>query len=138
MIIKARTEVEGFVLSADDLKFVAAQYCRLHRKKARHISRLHSRKWRNWAACFIQAAWTEYCRRKLSKDLGEEEAKLHSTIQKDDSAGNTHNLGGTAFASRLASTVLRNLRVNASRKDRVRQISLPEKPVDPKFPMDEI
>lgn len=37
--VQALTEVEGFLLSADDLKFVATQYRRLHSKQLRHMFR---------------------------------------------------------------------------------------------------
>ncbi|ESQ37053.1 hypothetical protein EUTSA_v10002457mg [Eutrema salsugineum] len=103
--IQALTEVEGFVLSADDVKFVTAQF--------------YSREWQNWAACLIQAKWVNHCKRKLSKALREEEAKVHNTLQNDDSGGNTLNLCAPA---------LRHLREIASRNYRFRQISLPEKP----------
>lgn len=37
--VQAQTEVEGFVLSADDLKFVATQYRRINSKQLRHMFR---------------------------------------------------------------------------------------------------
>lgn len=37
--VQAQTEVEGFVLSADDLKSVSTQYRRLHSKQLRHMFR---------------------------------------------------------------------------------------------------
>ena len=55
--VKAITEVEAFALVAEDLKFVASQFRRLHSKQLRHTFRFHSHQWRAWAACFIQAAW---------------------------------------------------------------------------------
>ncbi|KAI3705332.1 hypothetical protein L1987_75568 [Smallanthus sonchifolius] len=58
-------DVEAFSLSADDLKFVATQFRKLHNKKLRHTFRVHSHQWRTWAACYIQAAWKRYKRRKL-------------------------------------------------------------------------
>ena len=62
--VKAVTEVEGFALIAEDLKFVAAQFRRLHSKQLRYTFRFHSHQWRTWAACFIQAAWFRYKRRR--------------------------------------------------------------------------
>ncbi|KAI4340417.1 hypothetical protein MLD38_025256 [Melastoma candidum] len=55
--VKAVKDVEAFALAADDLKFVASQYRRLHSKELRHKFRFYSHQWRTWAACFIQAAW---------------------------------------------------------------------------------
>ncbi|XP_010506646.1 PREDICTED: probable cyclic nucleotide-gated ion channel 3 [Camelina sativa] len=138
--VQAQTEVEGFVLSADDLKFVATQYRRLHSKQIRHMFRFYSVQWRTWAACFIQAAWKRYCRRKLSKALREEEGKLHSTLQNDNSGDNKLNLGAAIYASRFASHALRNIRANAAaRNSRFPHMLslLPQKPADPEFPMDE-
>ncbi|XP_028776047.1 protein CNGC15a-like [Neltuma alba] len=67
--VKALTEVEAFALIAEDLKFVAAQFRRLHSKQLRHTFRFHSHQWRTWAACFIQAAWFRYKRRKEASEL---------------------------------------------------------------------
>ncbi|EFH56499.1 ATCNGC3 [Arabidopsis lyrata subsp. lyrata] len=137
--VQALTEVEGFVLSADDLKFVATQYRRLHSKQLRHMFRFYSVQWQTWAACFIQAAWKRHCRRKLSKALREEESKLHNTLQNDDSGGNKLNLGAAIYASRFASHALRNLRANAAaRNSRFPHMLslLPQKPADPEFSMD--
>ena len=67
--VKAITEVEAFAFIAEDLVFVAAQFRRLHCKQLRHTFRFHSHQWRTWAACFIQAAWFRYKRRKDSIEL---------------------------------------------------------------------
>ncbi|XP_074307833.1 protein CNGC15b-like [Silene latifolia] len=64
--VKALSEVEAFALRAEDLKFVAAQFRRLHSKQLRHKFRFYSHQWRTWAACFIQAAWRRYKRRSLA------------------------------------------------------------------------
>ena len=44
--------------------------------KAESCSTLHfySHHWRTWAACFIQAAWHRYRRRKMAKDLSRRES----------------------------------------------------------------
>ncbi|KAI4304690.1 hypothetical protein MLD38_040165 [Melastoma candidum] len=67
--VKAITEVEAFFLRADDLKFVAAQFRRLHSKQLRHKFRFYSHHWRTWAACFIQAAWRRHRRRMELAEL---------------------------------------------------------------------
>ncbi|XXG58368.1 hypothetical protein AAC387_Pa04g0692 [Persea americana] len=67
--VRAIVEVEAFALHAQDLKFVANQFRRLHSKKLQHTFRFYSHQWRTWAACFIQAGWRRYKRRKIkSKD----------------------------------------------------------------------
>lgn len=71
--VKAITEVEAFALIAEDLKFVAAQFRRLHSKQLRHTFRFHSHQWRTWAACFIQAAWFRYKKRKEAASESEKE-----------------------------------------------------------------
>lgn len=65
--VRTLVEVEAFALRAEDLKFVANQFRRLHSKKLQHTFRLYSHHWRNWAACFIQAAWRRHKRRKMMK-----------------------------------------------------------------------
>lgn len=86
--VKALAEVEAFALIADDLKFVAAQFRRLHSKKLRHTFRFHSHQWRTWAACFIQAAWFRYKRRKEASELNKKECVcVNSTV---DSAAAEH------------------------------------------------
>ncbi|KAF3779887.1 putative cyclic nucleotide-gated ion channel 18 [Nymphaea thermarum] len=67
--VRALDEVEAFALRADDLKFVANQFKRLHSKKLQHTFRFYSHQWRTWAACFIQAAWRRHKKRKLARDL---------------------------------------------------------------------
>lgn len=71
--VKAITEVEAFALIAEDLKFVAAQFRRLHSKQLRQTFRFCSHQWRTWAACFIQAAWFRYKRMKESNEVKEME-----------------------------------------------------------------
>ncbi|CAA6672219.1 unnamed protein product [Spirodela intermedia] len=67
--VKTLTEVEGFALRAEDLKFVANQFRRLHSKKLQHTFRFYSHHWRSWATCFIQSAWRRFKRRRLARDL---------------------------------------------------------------------
>lgn len=67
--VKAISEVEAFALIAEDLKFVASQYRRLHSKQLRHKFRFYSHQWRTWAACFVQAAWRRYKRRQNASEL---------------------------------------------------------------------
>ncbi|EPS63081.1 hypothetical protein M569_11705 [Genlisea aurea] len=63
--VRSVTEVEAFVLGAEELRFVANQFRRLHSKKLQHTFRYYSHQWRTWAACFIQAAWRRHQRLRL-------------------------------------------------------------------------
>ncbi|EMS65738.1 putative cyclic nucleotide-gated ion channel 17 [Triticum urartu] len=83
--VRAQIEVEAFSLQAEDLKFVASQFRRLHSKKLQHTFRYYSHHWRTWGACFIQAAWRRYRRRKMAKDLSMRES-FHS-MRSEDSDG---------------------------------------------------
>ncbi|KAL9272996.1 putative cyclic nucleotide-gated ion channel 14 [Drosera capensis] len=72
--VKAVVEVEAFALRAEDLKFIAGQIRKLYSKELQHTFRYHSLQWRTWAACYIQAAWRMYMRRKLAKELAAAES----------------------------------------------------------------
>ncbi|RCV07394.1 hypothetical protein SEVIR_1G245600v4 [Setaria viridis] len=67
--VRAVSEVEAFALVADDLRFVASQFRRLHSAQIRHRFRFYSHQWRTWAACFIQAAWRRHKRRRASMEI---------------------------------------------------------------------
>ncbi|KAG6533222.1 hypothetical protein ZIOFF_007088 [Zingiber officinale] len=136
--VKAVSEVEAFALIADDLKFVASQFRKLHSKKLRHTFRFYSQQWRTWAACFIQAAWRRYSRKKLEESLREEEDRLQAAIVKDNAA--TPSLGATIYASRFAVNALRALRRNVARKARLQErlpVMLLQKPPEPDFTTEE-
>ncbi|KAL5572092.1 hypothetical protein UlMin_021689 [Ulmus minor] len=132
--VEAKTEVEAFALTSEDLKFVASQFRRLHSKQLQHTFRFYSLQWKTWAACFIQAAWRRQCKRKLDKSLREAEDRLQDALAND--AGNTPSLGATIYASRFAANALRGLRQNRSRSTRPPQRLLPllpQKPAEPDF-----
>ncbi|MBA0630304.1 hypothetical protein Godav_002418 [Gossypium davidsonii] len=67
--VQAVSEVEAFALQADDLQFFAHQFKRLQSKKLQHAFRYYSHQWRTWGACFIQAAWRRFKKRKMAKEL---------------------------------------------------------------------
>ncbi|KAK9910203.1 hypothetical protein M0R45_034174 [Rubus argutus] len=132
--VEARTEVEAFALMADDLRFVANQFRRLHSRQVQHTFRLYSMQWRTWAACFIQAAWRRHCKRKLEKSLREAEDKLHDAFASD--AGTSPSLVATVYASRFAANALRALRQKGARDTRPLPPLLPllpQKPTEPDF-----
>ncbi|KAI3687901.1 hypothetical protein L1987_81604 [Smallanthus sonchifolius] len=81
--VTAISEVEAFALTSEDLRFVATQFRKLHSKKLRHTFRVHSHQWRSWAACFIQAAWRRYKRRKEAGLLRvKESSNIHNIKNK--------------------------------------------------------
>ncbi|KAM3191581.1 hypothetical protein ACQJBY_069074 [Aegilops geniculata] len=132
--VKTLSEVEAFVLRADDLKFVATQFRKLHSKQLQHTFRFYSQQWRTWAACFIQAAWHRYCRKKLEDSLFEKEKRLQAAIVSDDST--KLSLGAALYASRFAGNMMRILRRNATRKARLQErvpARLLQKPAEPNF-----
>ncbi|KAK9682975.1 hypothetical protein RND81_10G110300 [Saponaria officinalis] len=150
--VKTIEEVEAFALPAEDLKFVANQFRRLHSKKLQHTFRYYSHQWRTWGACFIQAAWRRFKKRKMAISLSLRESFSESFIEShsppqsenadsetnqvaaDDSAQTSTssqaapNLGVTILAKRFAM----NTRKGAQRS---RDVDLPKmmKPQDPDF-----
>ncbi|XP_077251273.1 cyclic nucleotide gated channel 1 [Tasmannia lanceolata] len=136
--VRALSEVEAFALMADDLKSVASQFRRLHSKQLRHTFRFYSQQWRTWAACFIQAAWRRYCKKKLEESLHEEEDRLKEALAKGE--GSSPSLGATIYASRFAANILRALRRNGMRNakipDRLPPLLL-QKPSEPDFTVEE-
>jgi len=137
--VQTLSEVEAFALKAHDLKFVASQFRRLHSKQLRHTFRFYSQQWRSWAACFIQAAWRRYSKRKLEESLVEEEEnRLQNVLGK--SGGSSPSLGATIYASRFAANALTLLRRNGAKKGRVPERLPPmllQKPAEPDFTADE-
>ncbi|KAK1578322.1 hypothetical protein Q3G72_029351 [Acer saccharum] len=136
--VRALSEVEAFALMADDLKFVASQFRRLHSKQLRHTFRFYSQQWRSWAACFIQAAWRRYSKKKMEESLRAEEDRLQDALAK--ASGSSPSLGATIYASRFAANALRALRRNSTRKARIPERVPPimlQKPAEPDFTAEE-
>ncbi|OIV89807.1 hypothetical protein TanjilG_29899 [Lupinus angustifolius] len=135
--VKATSEVEAFALRAEDLKFVANQFRRLHSKKLQHTFRFYSHHWRTWASCFIQAAWRRYKKRMSSKDLilreslhlDETPANEREHEEGDPSGSNSSqaklNLGVTILASRFAANTRRGA---LKMKDDMPKLPKPEEP----------
>ncbi|CAL5205124.1 unnamed protein product [Lathyrus oleraceus] len=137
--VKALVEVEAFELRAEDLKFVANQFRRLHSKKLQHTFRFYSYHWRTWAACFIQVAWRRFKKRVLANSLSlreyksfiDEQARNRMEHEKEE-RGNTaqvkQNLGVTILASRFAA----NTRKGVQKIKDVEMLKL-QKPEEPDF-----
>ncbi|KAK7317196.1 hypothetical protein RJT34_01210 [Clitoria ternatea] len=141
--VKTLTEVEAFALRAEDLKFVASQFKRLHSKKLQHAFRYYSHQWRAWGACFIQAAWRRHRKRKLAIELMEKENFYYSNVMEmegiegesptGDSGSPFQNLGATVLASKFAA----NTRKGALKKVTFDEpdLKMPKmfKPTEPDF-----
>ncbi|XP_052183326.1 cyclic nucleotide-gated ion channel 18-like [Diospyros lotus] len=108
--VKSLTEVEAFALRAEDLKFVANQFKRLHSKKLQHAFRYYSHQWRTWGACFIQAAWRRHTRKKLAEELLKQESLYYLELPEgvtDPGAEDydyDHEVSGAAGNSMVDST----------------------------------
>ncbi|XWS27293.1 hypothetical protein CRYUN_Cryun26dG0102600 [Craigia yunnanensis] len=139
--VRALAEVEAFALRAEDLKFVANQFRRLHSKKLQHTFRFYSHHWRTWAACFIQAAWHRYKRRmennlnmtesfaldeKEDDESRQEEEKMSTAVTNPSQA--KLNLGVTILASRFAANTRRGAQ-------KIKDVEMPklQKPEEPDF-----
>ncbi|XP_071937356.1 cyclic nucleotide-gated ion channel 1 isoform X3 [Coffea arabica] len=131
--VLAVKDVEAFALKADDLRFVASQFRRLHSKQLQHTFRFYSQQWRTWAACFIQAAWRRHCRKRHEKSLRDEEDRLQGALA---NGGNSPSLAATIYASKFAANALRALRRNHPRTAKVSPVLpslLLQKPAEPDF-----
>ncbi|KAJ7981013.1 cyclic nucleotide-gated channel 15 [Quillaja saponaria] len=128
--VKAISEVEAFALIAEDLKFVASQFRRLHSKQLRHKFRFYSHQWRTWAACFIQSAWRRY---KKRKEVVELRAKENSTVGEPETPVTRSGLA--MCAARLPASTGKGVNKH-SRSDSGVGSSL-QKPAEPDFGVEE-
>ncbi|CAI0473796.1 unnamed protein product [Linum tenue] len=154
--VKALTEVEAFALEAEELKFVASQFRRLHSRQVQHTFRFYSQQWRTWAACFIQAAWRRYSRRKAAEtrrlEEEEEEREMYMNYYDDDyedddddddddeeygdevalvgAMEHSSSFGATILASRFAANALRGRKLRSTSLMNLR------KPPEPDFSSD--
>ncbi|XP_050232676.1 putative cyclic nucleotide-gated ion channel 8 [Mercurialis annua] len=137
--VRALTEVEAFALEAEELKFVASQFRRLHSRQVQHTFRFYSQQWRTWASCLIQASWRRYARRKAAELRMQEEAEEYEEeeeeyddkkafIRRSDSSS---SFGATLLASRFAANALRAHR-QRSRNSSAGLLTL-QKPPEPDF-----
>lgn len=162
--VRALTEVEAFALRAEDLKFVSGQFKRLHSKKLQHAFRYYSHQWRTWGACYIEAAWRRYKKRKMARDLTQQESLYYTNIlgqgsnhvddeledgnyendsdhsSTEDNASKAQHLGATILASKFAA----NTRRGAHQKVQAvgsasTSLKMPKlfKPDEPNFSVDE-
>lgn len=98
--------------------------------------RFYSLQWKTWAACFIQAAWRRFRKRKHEKALHDAENRLQDALANE--AGGSASLGATIYSSTFIANILRTLEEkraaagNTRAPRRVLQL-LPRKPTDPDF-----
>ncbi|CAN6460209.1 unnamed protein product [Victoria cruziana] len=148
--VRALSEVEAFALRAEDLKFVANQFRRLHSRKLQHTFRFYSHQWRTWAACFIQAAWLSYKKRKFARKLIMQESYFVMAEQDEDEDDGMQNHTDTAVEDipdairndsfrMIASRFAANARKGAQKINAASAASLPgqlpklQKPDEPDF-----
>ncbi|KAL2340879.1 hypothetical protein Fmac_008819 [Flemingia macrophylla] len=153
--VKTITEVEAFALRAEDLKFVASQFKRLHSKKLQHAFRYikyryYSHQWRAWGANFIQAAWRRHRKRKLALELLDKENLYDSNmveIEEEEvdeeearAAGSStgahvQNLGATVLASKFAANTRKGMVKKVTIKIPDGNLKMPKmfKPTEPDF-----
>lgn len=125
--VKALKEVEAFALTSEELKFVASQFRRLHSRQVQHTFRFYSHQWRTWAACFIQAAWRRYCKRKKMEEAeAEAEATPASTA-----SGSSYSIGAAFLATKFAANAMRTIHRN--RNTKIRDLVKLQKPPEPDF-----
>lgn len=160
--VRALTEVEAFALQAEDLKFVASQFKRLHSKRIQHAFRYYSHQWRTWGACLIQAAWRRYWKKKEAKELARQESFYYMSIYDQDgnyndeladgnyedesgqrpsgdNASNAQHLGVTLLASKFAANTRRGAKQKVLEGDPAStSLKMPQlfKPVEPDFSVD--
>ncbi|XP_047045327.1 probable cyclic nucleotide-gated ion channel 5 [Lolium rigidum] len=129
--VKAISEVEGFALHADELKFVAGQFRRLHSKQLQQTFRFYSQQWRTWASCFIQAAWRRYQKRKLLEQRRREEEEAYAAEVAASGVSSSRLIKTTFLVSRFAKNVMRG--VHRQRSLRAENLILLPKPPEPDF-----
>ncbi|KAL7134513.1 hypothetical protein ABFS83_11G031400 [Erythranthe nasuta] len=133
--VKALSEVEAFALTADELKFVASQFRRLHSRQVQHTFRFYSQQWRTWAACFIQAAWRRYSKRKVIEMKRKEEEEAEGLLAGPADATGSYSIGATFLVSRFAANALRGVHRNRNLKI-TRELVKLQKPPEPDFTAD--
>ncbi|XP_019197318.1 PREDICTED: probable cyclic nucleotide-gated ion channel 16 [Ipomoea nil] len=139
--VKSIMEVEAFALRAEDLKFVANQFRRLHSKKLQHAFRYYSHQWRTWGACFMQAAWRRYKRKKMAEELARQESMSYMQFtEEDDDEGKDGSDPAAAGASdthaqHLSATILASKFAANTRKGVAASQKITMDPADPSLRM---
>ncbi|WVZ16667.1 hypothetical protein V8G54_009649 [Vigna mungo] len=92
--------------------------------------RFYSLQWKTWGACFIQAAWRRYRKKRAERLLREAEERIQNL---ENEEGSSPSFAATVYASKFASNALRHLR--SGKRTRVPQPQkllplMPQKPSD--------
>ncbi|EFJ15042.1 hypothetical protein SELMODRAFT_119500 [Selaginella moellendorffii] len=126
--VKALKEVEGFSFKAEDLRFVAGQFRRMHSKQLQHTIRYYSQQWRTWAAQYIQAAW----RRHVKKQDQKRQLELLASLIDDGGAplktSTSISFGAALFASKFAVNAMRGVQRLRSSRATARLLYKPSEP----------
>ncbi|CAI0397894.1 unnamed protein product [Linum tenue] len=133
---KAISEVEAFALRAEDLKFVASQFRRLHSKQLRHKFRFYSHQWRSWAACFVQAAWRRYRKRKELAELRAREEGEDDDRRRDEAAAVKRGGFAAVYTAKMATSTRKGVTMmkhSSSTGSRVVNVNSLQKPSEPDF-----
>ncbi|KAG2308209.1 hypothetical protein Bca52824_027957 [Brassica carinata] len=138
--VKALTEVEAFALIADELKFVASQFRRLHSRQVQHTFRFYSQQWRTWAACFIKLRGDGTQRERNLNNLERREEE-EETAARLIAGGSPYSIRATFLASKFAANALCSVHKNRIRKSNLAPPSTKElvkfqKPPEPDFSAD--
>ncbi|GAU15676.1 hypothetical protein TSUD_109340 [Trifolium subterraneum] len=126
--VKAISEVEAFALIAEDLKFVASQFRRLHSKQLRHKFRFYSHQWRTWAACFIQAAWRRHKKRKEAAEL---RAKENLVEAEKAETTTKYGTGFVVYGKNVARSTRKGVNIHSGTNSGV--VRSLQKPTEPDF-----
>ncbi|KAB2610259.1 cyclic nucleotide-gated ion channel 18-like [Pyrus ussuriensis x Pyrus communis] len=137
--VRALTAGEAFALRAEDLKFVAGQFKRLHSKQLQHAFRYYSHQWRTWGGCFIQAAWRRFRKRKMARGLAMQESSYYISGENASNSGQGLHLGATFLASKFAANTKRGIAQKAQAVEAASpSLDMPRlsKPDEPDFSVD--
>lgn len=144
--VRSLDEVEAFALRAEDLKFVANQFRRLHSKKLQHTFRFYSYHWRTWAACFIQAAWRRYKKRMMAKILSMTESsytldlQVPGEMEREEEVEDTNSSPSSQPKQNLGVTILASMFAANTRRgaQKIKDAEMPklQKPEEPDFTME--
>ncbi|XP_042401218.1 cyclic nucleotide-gated ion channel 17-like [Zingiber officinale] len=137
--VSARTvtvavQAEGFALRAEDLRFVASQFRRMHSQRLQHALRYYSHQWRAWAACLVQAAWRRYRRRKAARESGQWESFVSRSDEVEGGNGGCcrHQEDGFGGSGDLRCDSRTSSRGKFRRVETM-AMAKPEKPHEPDF-----
>ncbi|KAE8722422.1 putative cyclic nucleotide-gated ion channel 16 [Hibiscus syriacus] len=100
---------EELLTWALDLRYVAKQFKRMHSKQLQHAFRYYSHQWRTWGACFIQAAWRRYKRKKLAIELVKQENLFYDMDDSGDGLLAVEEDEGARPDHRIPASMLSNM-----------------------------